>query len=167
MVTESEAEELFNGLIELLQEPEWQGRLSPIVGEVRSAIARGKPAAGRVTVQGTRKREVVRRVEPLNAIEQLEALVSALEFALVTPVDLAAAAMSGLQTEDGGEIFSLAFSRDSAEGATSERQQTQARPTPPDQADVVIITVDEVGLAHAAVEPLRLALRAIRSELVS
>lgn len=165
MVTEQEAQELFNALLELLEEPDWQARLSPVVSEVRSAIARGKPAIGRVTVQGTRKREVVRRVEPLSPREQLETLVSALEFALVTPVDLAAATISGLTTDDdGAEIYSLAFSTDSAEGATSEPQAPQVHPTP-DQGDVVVVSVDDVRLAQESVEPLRLALQAIRSEI--
>lgn len=165
MLTADEAQELFAGLVELLEEERWQGRLAPIVSEVRVAIARGKPAGGEVSVAGKRKREVVRRIEPFGSVEQLEILVGALEFALVTPVDMASATVKALSNEEVPSV-DLVFESDSAvalanEGSLPDPDSAATR-TAPDRA---VISTAQIDSAVDQVSQLRAAILAIRSEL--
>jgi hypothetical protein len=168
VLTSDEARELFDGLIALLEEQDWQGRFAPLVAEVRAAIARGKPAEGEVSFAGKKKREVVRRVEPFGALEQLEILVGALEFALVTPVDLANVTTSVLATEEM-PVVDLVFERESAGASSVDLADLvdleTGRIRQPDASDGVLITASEIRDASQKVEPLRVAIRAIQTEL--
>ena len=168
MLTEAEAEELYSQLIVLLEEDEWQGRFRSVLGEVRAAVAGGKPARAEIAVAiaGKRRREVVRRVEPLTSREQLEILVGALEFSLVTPVDLARQTMIALSIEDA-PVEALAFERDSADIAPSDPENTNDERTrqQPSTAGAVVITASDAEIAATRIEPLRIAIGSIRSEL--
>src|SRR5690242_19951519 len=99
MLTDDEAQEMFDGLVELLRQEQFESRLRPIVEDVGRAIARGKPTTVEVSFD-KRRRERVLRVVPLSATERLSLLVRAIELALVTPVDLAVATVSAMVTED-------------------------------------------------------------------
>lgn len=165
MPTSEEAEELYDQLIAVLEDDQWQNRFSQVVGEVREAVARGKPARGEISVAGKRKREVVRRVEPLSAHEQLEILIGALEFSLVTPVDLANTAVDALSTEET-PIEALVFERDSAGfeatvRAGSDTERTR-RSSPP---HAVAVATSDIRSATVHIEPLRAAIRAIQRDL--
>ena len=168
MLTTNEAEELFDALMALLEEQQWEGRFVPLMAEVRTAIARGKPAEGEVSFAGKRTREVVRRVEPYGALEQLEILVGALEFALVTPVDLAEVTRNVLSTEET-PVVDLVFERDSAGASALEIADLvdleTGRIRPLSEPAGVLITASEISEASEKVEPLRVAIRSIQAEL--
>jgi hypothetical protein len=99
-VNDDDAQQLFDGLVELLGDPQFEGRLDALVSDVRSAISRGRPAGAEVRIAGKRTREQVRRVEPLSPTERLDLLVRAVELALVVPVDLAVATVANLVNEE-------------------------------------------------------------------
>jgi hypothetical protein len=170
MLTDEQAQELFGALAELLSEPNFIERLGPLVDEVNAAIARGKPSQQDVMLRPTGKgrgsKERVQRVEPLQPLERLEMLIRGIELTLVTPVDLALATVTVLQSDDHGSL-ALLFMRDSADQAGSETA-VRSRPAVPSAADAiegVVIDAAMIDQAQEDIAPLRQALAAIRAEM--
>ena len=162
VIDDAEAGELYTGLIDLLLDARLEGRLNRVVDEVRSVVAQGRPSAAEIRFAGQR-RERVQRVVPLSPKEQLALLVDAIEFALVVPVDLAAAAAATLTSEDAPRV-DLVFERDVAADLDSFRSD---RPDATAQRASVMITSTDIDEAREAVASLRSALAEIRAELES
>ena len=164
MIGVDDANALYDGLIELLlQDGPFQGRMNRVVDEVTSVIAQGRPSATEIRFTGQRSRERVQQVVPLSPIERLALLVDAIEFALILPVDLAAACMATLTSEEVPSV-DLVFERDVAadlDSISSVHADTTA------QSASVTITSAQVDEAHRAVSTLRSALAEIKAELES
>jgi hypothetical protein len=120
----------------------------------------------RPTGKGRGSKERVQRVEPLQPLERLEMLIRGIELTLITPVDLALATVTELQSDDHASL-ALLFMRDSADQAGSETV-VRSRPAVPSTADAtegVVIDAAMIDQAQEDIAPLRLALAAIRAEM--
>jgi hypothetical protein len=158
-----EAADLYERLLAALSEMD-DPRLTLLAAEVTEAVAEGKPSSAEVNFRELRKREKVRRVEPFTPLEQLRTLVDAIEFALITPVDLADATLRTLNHSDDLPL-AMEFQRDiaGAEGEASPRSDRFGRVA----QEAVRWSRGDVADTQDRVAPLRLALASIREELES
>ena len=176
VLTPDEAEETYTGLSAILREEHFGGRFDRMLLEVQQTIALGRPEGAEilsVAAPGRRRsRERVRRVQPLDANERLGILVRAIELEIITPIDLLAATFDRL-SPGYSENFGVAFIADVA-GAEDEGQPSivevrnrvrRQRSVEPEPALTGAIYRHDVGEAQELVEPLRVALTAIRREM--
>lgn len=160
-LSDEEAEQIYAGLMDLMRSYD-DPRLRRLAQEVIDVVAQGEPSVADVNV-GRRKRERVLQVRPLTPTEELQVLVDAIFFTLITPVDLAASARTSLITEAIPDL-DLVFERDVAVDSTAKTEQPSREPTETDIASETV-TGSDIAAALETLDPLRSALTSIREAI--